>query len=166
LTGIFLLDRQSVSFAVPAGEAAARRKILMASKVAEVWAYNPEPTRVLTLPSRQGVREARTVRLRSKGIELAAWTVKPDSSRPPEHWLPASRPLQMLTIESDGEERPRDWKDFAAEGDERPYSLSVSEVSLRGPIPGEVVQVGSSEKSRTGRLAPRVRLLRRGLAHP
>jgi hypothetical protein len=36
-----------------------------------------------------------------------------------------------LTIESDGERKPRNRHEFAIEGDDRPYSLSVAEVSLR-----------------------------------
>ena len=114
------------------------RSILIAPKVAEVLAYNPDPDRELTFTlGAKSFREPRTVRLRSGATDLATWQVRPDVAgtfQSPPFRLPAG--LQTLAIESDGETKPRHRHEILAGGDDRPYSLSVSEVSLRtvGPM--------------------------------
>ena len=109
------------------------RPILIASKVAEVAAYNPDASRELTFTLKaQAFRQPRTVRLLSNGVELAHWDVRPDQPRiflSPPFRLPAG--LQTLAIASDAEERPTRRHEAAIAGDDRPYSLSVAEVSLR-----------------------------------
>jgi hypothetical protein len=109
------------------------RSVLIASKVAEVAAYNPDPDRDLTLTlGVKSFREARNVRICSGGVELANWQVRPDLEHTfisPPFRLPAG--LQTLTIESDGEERPVHRYELAIAGDRLPYSLIVSRVSLQ-----------------------------------
>jgi hypothetical protein len=109
------------------------RTILVASKVAEIRAYNADPAADLTFTIQlKAFREARTVRLRAGGVELATWRARPDvyqTLRSPRLRLPAGP--RTLTIEADGEEQPRRRHEFAMGGDEGPYSLTVSEISLR-----------------------------------
>jgi hypothetical protein len=94
------------------------RKVVATSNLASLWAYNPDPSRDLTFTLKAcSIRGTRTVRLRSAGVELAAWNARAEIDETftsPTFRLPAG--LRTLTLEADGEESS---------------GLRVSEVSLR-----------------------------------
>lgn len=73
----------------------------------------------------------RTVRLREGDHTIAEWSVPAESlavvSSPP---FSLEKGVHHLVIESDGEEIPRRHRDLPLEGDARPYSLRVVQISL------------------------------------
>jgi hypothetical protein len=109
-----------------------RRLARVIDRTAEVTVYSSSPARPFAIYlEAAALRSARTVRLREGDRVLAEWKVPADAltvvSSPPI-WL--SRGLHTLVLESDRDERPRRRRELPAQGDTRPYSLRVVQVSL------------------------------------
>jgi hypothetical protein len=113
------------------------RYTCVVGKAGRLSVYNPEPDTDLTLTlEASAFRRARSVRVLAGDRELARWQVEPDVLREytsPTFRLPAG--LQQLTIESDGEDRPKGHREAPAEGDVRPFSLRATGVALRAVNP-------------------------------
>lgn len=97
-----------------------------------ISAYNPDPARPLRFAIQaRALRRPRTVKLLSDNGEIARWTFPANQMR-----LVVSEPfslpggLQTLTLESDGEERPRRPRDAASQWDAAPFSLRVDAIGL------------------------------------
>ena len=122
------------------------REVLIASREATLSACSPEPDQdlIFTLAARS-FREARTVRLLDDGRELARWEVRPEGPatyRSPPFRLASG--LRRLTIESDGESAPRRRHEYVTDGDDRPFSLTVSSVRLEPAAEAGRVAAGSA----------------------
>lgn len=95
-------------------------------------AYDPEPAHPLRLAIQaKALRRPRIVRLLTANLEIARWTVPADRMRlfvSEPFRLPAG--LQSLTLESDGEERPRRPDDAGSQWDSAPFSLRVDALGL------------------------------------
>jgi hypothetical protein len=102
------------------------------ARVARLAVFNPPGDAPLTLTwEARSVYRPRSVRLCAGGRELARWQVRPDGldryTSPPFR-LPAG--LQELTLESDGDEKPRRAWEGANASDPRPLSLRVARLEL------------------------------------
>ncbi len=99
---------------------------------ADLIVYNPDPDRTLRLSlAARSLRPGRSVRLRSRGREIALWEVQSGSYQDlasPLFRLPAG--LNRLTLESDGATRPRSHREAPLDNDRKPYSLKVSRIEL------------------------------------
>lgn len=102
-------------------------------KSARIVVYQPNPSEQIILSFvAASFREPRTVRLTSRGHELARWELQPDhpeSIATPPFKLPAG--THELILASETESRPAHNHEMASEGDRTPYSLRVSGVSGR-----------------------------------
>ncbi|MEO6812239.1 MAG: hypothetical protein ABI353_24285, partial [Isosphaeraceae bacterium] len=102
------------------------------AQTAKVSVYNPDPDReVRFVLNALAFRKARTVRLRSRGRDLATWNLAPGKFQDyvsPSFRLPEG--LQELTLESDGQERPAHHHEEVNEGDRKPYSLRAGGIAL------------------------------------
>ena len=107
-------------------------------RVANRWArlalYNPDPGCDLRVRlNALAFRHPRRVLLRSGDRELARWDVHPgrfQTLTSPTFHLPSG--LHELDLVSDGEDRPRSWRDASFVGDLTPYSLKIEHVELDG----------------------------------
>jgi hypothetical protein len=113
------------------------RFTIAAGRDARIAFSNPKPACPLILSfTAEAFRRPRTVRLFLDETELARWDVPTgrfvDLATPPIQ-LPIGP--GVLTLKSDGEERPHRRRDPALRGDPRPYSLRVAAVARRA-VPG------------------------------
>jgi hypothetical protein len=105
----------------------------VAERDAVLPVYNPDGERpvVLTVEA-SAFLKPRRVRLVEGDREFASWRIVPGESR-----VYSSRPfhlpsgLHRLTLASDGVEKPTHSHEAASEGDMRPFSLHVTQISLR-----------------------------------
>lgn len=115
------------------------RAIRVAEARARLAVYNPDPEQPLRLTLDAGaLNRPRTVRVLSGATEVARFQVSP-STPPQTHTTPPFRlpaGLQVLTLDSDGQEVPLDDAQLAFAGDHEPYSLRVDAVAL-GSVPPE-----------------------------
>jgi hypothetical protein len=102
------------------------------ARVARLAVFNPRGDTPLTLTwEARSVYHARAVRLCSGTQELARWDVAPDGLHrytSPPFRLPAG--VEELTLESDGDEKPRRPEEGANANDPRPLSLRVARLEL------------------------------------
>jgi hypothetical protein len=98
---------------------------------AKVHLYNPDPDQPLAFGIEvKANQKPRHVTLKSRGFEIASWTVSPDESRvlvSPPITTPAG--FEELTIESDGEDKPRG-AHLASLGFKTPFSLWATRVGV------------------------------------
>ena len=116
------------------------KMIRVADHEASLLVYNPDPDHEVQIGlNAAALHQDRQVRLRAGQKELARWEIRPGSYQPlatEALRLPAG--LSALTLESDGDSVPRNWREASLVGDRSPYSLKVE--GLRLEVTPEIVR--------------------------
>jgi hypothetical protein len=104
----------------------------VAEKVARLAVFTPEDARPYRLVlEAKALRNARTVRLFSQGVEIARWSIPPDRLemfQSPPFRLPSG--IRELELVSDAQESPTRRGEAASDRDKAPYSLRVASIAL------------------------------------
>jgi hypothetical protein len=113
----------------------------VADREASLVVYNPDPDHDVQIRLSAGaLHQARQVRLRAGEKELARWEIRPGSYQSLATVairLPAG--LNALTLESDGDSTPRNWREASLVGNRWPYSLKVETLGLE--VTPEIVRL-------------------------
>jgi hypothetical protein len=108
------------------------KMLRVANREARLAVYNPDPKRDIQMRlNAKTFQHARQVRLLSGDKELARWNIRPGEFQPlASTMFRLSSGLSELILASDGESRPRSWRDASLVGDLSPYSLKIERVGL------------------------------------
>jgi hypothetical protein len=106
--------------------------IRVANHEASLLVHNPDPNHDVQVGlNATALHKDRQVRLRAGQKELARWEIRPGSYQSlatGKLRLPVG--LSALTLESDGDSVPRNWREASLVGDCSPYSLKVEGLRL------------------------------------
>jgi hypothetical protein len=127
------------------------KMIRAANREASLLVYNPDPEQNVRIGlSAATLHQARQVRLRDGEKDLARWEIRPGSYQPlATATLRLRAGLSALTLESDSDSAPRNWREATLVGDRSPYSLKVKSLGLE--VAPEIVKqerVGSDAGTR------------------